>query len=114
MNEWIAERSLRLREFFDLSTDAALFAPEATQFAEGADGLKHFHIEWHVIPAADAVPLDDRYFARLYPHAARDFAGNATCYAVGSSSPADFSYIAEVEGEGEWSLLGFRVAIVPE
>jgi hypothetical protein len=40
--------------------------------------------------------------------------GNATCYAVGSNSPGDFSYINQVEGEGEWSLMGFRVALVPE
>ncbi|HEX3559348.1 MAG TPA: hypothetical protein VHU19_09085 [Pyrinomonadaceae bacterium] len=44
----------------------------------------------------------------------RDEAGNATCYAVGSNAPGDFSYIAEVEGEAEWSLAGFRVALVPE
>ncbi|PYS82796.1 MAG: hypothetical protein DMF67_11455 [Acidobacteria bacterium] len=44
----------------------------------------------------------------------RDEAGNATCYAVGSNAPGDFSFIAEVEGEAEWSLAGFRVALVPE
>jgi hypothetical protein len=40
--------------------------------------------------------------------------GNATCYAVGSNAPGDFSFINEVEGEGEWSLMGFRVALVPD
>lgn len=44
----------------------------------------------------------------------RDEQGNATCYAVGSSAPGDFSYINEIGGEGDWSLTGFRVAIVPE
>jgi hypothetical protein len=44
----------------------------------------------------------------------RDSQGNATCYAVGSNAPGDYSYINEVEGEGEWSLMGFRVALVPE
>ncbi len=44
----------------------------------------------------------------------RDEQGNATCYAVGSNAPGDFSYISEVEGEAEWSLLGFRLALVPE
>jgi hypothetical protein len=44
----------------------------------------------------------------------RDEQGNANCYAVGSNSPGDFSYINEVEGEGEWSLMGFRVALVPD
>jgi hypothetical protein len=248
----MAERTLRLREFFDLDADAKLISTDATHFElrpESAEGLGHFNIEWHVIPAADAVALDDAYFARLYPTAPRDFtrarehgpsyrarlsagheqhqgrvvgvettakprylpgnrqfygslyghdpsadpfapymgragmmngtryahnylslrefvrvinedwrarrflpdgyratvcppavcnlvgtifhpewsatetlelgfyrdaAGNATCYAVGSNGPGDFSYISEVEGESEWSLLGFRVALVPE
>ena len=44
----------------------------------------------------------------------RDEAGNATCYAVGSNAPGDFSFITEVEGEAEWALAGFRVALVPE
>ena len=44
----------------------------------------------------------------------RDEQGNATCYAVGSNAPGDFSYINEIEGEGDWSLTGFRVALVPE
>lgn len=43
-----------------------------------------------------------------------DAQGNATCYAVGSNAPGDFSYINEVEGEGDWSLMGFRIALVPE
>lgn len=42
----------------------------------------------------------------------RDEQGNATCYAVGSNGPGDFSYINEIEGEGDWSLTGFRVALV--
>jgi hypothetical protein len=44
----------------------------------------------------------------------RDAQGNATCYAVGSSTHRDFSYIRELEGETEWSLTGFRIALVPE
>lgn len=43
----------------------------------------------------------------------RDQEGNATCYAVGSNGPGDFSYLNEIEGE-DWSLMGFRVALVPE
>jgi hypothetical protein len=44
----------------------------------------------------------------------RDEKGNATCYAVGSNAPGDFSYVNEVELETDWTLLGFRVALVPE
>ncbi|MGB9179135.1 MAG: hypothetical protein WCB68_07790 [Pyrinomonadaceae bacterium] len=44
----------------------------------------------------------------------RDEAGNATCFAVGSNAPGDFSYISEIELETDWTLLGFRTAIVPE
>ena len=44
----------------------------------------------------------------------RDEQGNATCYAVGSNAPGDFSYINEVEGEAEWSLMGFRLALLPD
>jgi hypothetical protein len=44
----------------------------------------------------------------------RDEQGNATCYAVGSNAPNDFSYINEVELETDWTLLGFRTVLVPE
>ena len=248
----LEERASKLREFFELEVDAELIAPEALKLElrpEAAEGLGHFNIEWHIIPSAEAVPLDDSYMARLYPTAPRDFAkahepgagyrerivkghrqhqgqiigvettpkprylpdnrqfygtiyghdasadpfavymgragmvngtryahnylslrtfigvvnedwrarailpagyratvcppavfnlvgtifhprwsetetlemgfyrdeqGNATCYAVGSNGAGDFSFINEVEGEAEWSLMGFRVALVPE
>ncbi len=44
----------------------------------------------------------------------RDQKNNAKCYAVGSNAPDDFSYIKEVETEVDWTLLGFRTALVPE
>jgi hypothetical protein len=59
-----------------------------------------FHPEW-----SDTETLELGFY--------RDEAGNATCYAVGSNAPGDFSYLNEVEGDSEWSLLGFRVALVP-
>jgi hypothetical protein len=253
MEDWMTERTERLREFFGLNADAKLTAGDGGRIdppAEVVEGLAHFNIEWHAVPSEEAVPLDDAYFARLYPtaphdfarpreHAApsyrerftsghaqlqgrvvgvettakprylpgnrqaygtlyghdpsadpfapymgragmvngtryahnylslraflsilnedwrarrilpagyratvcppavlnlvgtlfhhewsetetlelgfyRDAAGNATCYAVGSNAPGDFSFVREVEGEAEWSLLGFRVAIIPE
>jgi hypothetical protein len=252
MAQWLEERSRKLREFFGLGADTGLTGADAGRFelrAEAEEGLRHFHMEWHVVPAAEAVPLDDAYFGRLYPTAPRDFAerrehkasyveaikaghekhqgaivavettvkprylpgnrqfygtlyghdstadplapymgragmmngtrydhdylslreflrvvnedwrarglmpanyratvcppavfnlvgtifhtewgetetlelgfyrdpsGNATCYAVGPNARGDFSHISEVEGEGEWSLMGFRLALVPD
>ena len=252
MSNWQEDRTEKLREFFRLDAGRELVAPGvAAKFElrpEVDEGLRHFRIEWHVIPAAEAVPLDDAYIARLYPSAPRDFTkkrehghnyreqllrgharhqglvvgvettpkprylpgnrqfygtpyghdatadpfaaymgragmmngtryahnylslrtflsvvnedwrvrrllpagyrvticppavfnlvgtifhrewsetetlelgfyrdeqGNATCFAVGSNAPGDFSYISEVEGEAEWSLMGFRLALVP-
>jgi len=44
----------------------------------------------------------------------RDAGGNAKCFSVGSNAPEDFSYIHEIETESDWTLLGFRTALVPE
>jgi hypothetical protein len=60
-----------------------------------------FHPEW-----SDTETLELGFY--------RDEQGNATCYAVGSNAPGDFSYVNEVEGEAEWSLMGFRLALVPD
>lgn len=59
-----------------------------------------FHPEW-----SETEPLELGFY--------RDAQGNATCFAVGSSGPGDYSYINIVEGE-EWTLMGFRLALVPE
>lgn len=249
MKDWRAEREGRIREFFGLAGGAGLGAGEVPE-QESSEGLAHFHIEWHLIPSEEALPLDNSYFERLYPTAARDFArpreghgltprerlreghrrhqgsvvgvettlkprylpgsrqfygtayghdpsadpfaaymgrsgmmngtrydhdylslrefvrvvgedwrarrilpagyrvtvcppavfnfvgtlfhpewaetetlelgfyrdeaGNAACFAVGPNGPGDFSYFSEVEGDAEWSLMGFRVALVPD
>lgn len=253
MDDWGEERARKLREFLKLDAESLLIAPDEMAALElrpeMADGLAHFNIEWHLIPSAEAVPLDDSYLSRLYPTAARDFAkphehgasrrealitghrrhqgrvigvettrkpcylpgnrqfygtayghdassdpfaaymgragmmngtryahnylslrefirvvnedwrarsllpagyrvticppavfnlvgtifhpewsatetlelgfyrdgqGNATCYAVGANAPGDFSFFNVVEGEADWSLMGFRLALVPE
>jgi hypothetical protein len=44
----------------------------------------------------------------------RDDHGNAKCYAVGSNAPNDFSYLHEIATESDWTLLGFRTALVPD
>ena len=253
MGDWMGERASALRDFFGLGPEVELAAEEGAAppelRPEAAEGLGHFNVEWHLIPSATAVPVDDAYLLRLYPSAPRDFAksrehgpsyreriieghgrvqgrvigvettpkpcylpgnrqfygspyghdssadpfapymgragmmngtryahnylslraflrvvsddwrarqllpagyraticppavfnligtlfhaewsqtetlemgfyrdaqGNATCYAVGSNAPGDFSYIDEVEGDAEWSLMGFRLALLPE
>jgi hypothetical protein len=76
MNNWMEERAERLREVFELARDAELIGQDAAKFElqpEVIDGLARFDIEWHVIPSAEAVPLDDAYLSRLYPLAARGF-----------------------------------------
>lgn len=60
-----------------------------------------FHPEW-----AETESLELGFYL--------DREGNATCYAVGPNAPGDFSFVAEVESEGDWSLTGFRLALVPE
>ena len=252
MDNWLEERTNRLREAFKLKPEAQLLATDAAELerlSRLSEPLSFFNIEWHIIPAEEAVPLDDAYLSRFYPmaprgfkeprdHAAsyrdsivnghakhqgriigvestqkprylpgnrqfygtpygfdasidpfafymgragmtnatrfnhnylslreflrvvnedwrarkvlpegyrlticppavfnligsifhpqwsesetlelgfyRDEQGNATCYAVGSNQPGDFSYISEVELETDWTLLGFRTALVPE
>jgi hypothetical protein len=77
MADWMTERAERLREFFGLNADAKLTAGDGALGAPPAEvieGLARFNIEWHAVPAEEAVPLDDAYFARLYPTAPHDFA----------------------------------------
>ena len=75
MAVWSEERAERLREFFGLGRDAELLAPEARGFEppEESGGLCHFQIEWHVVPSAETLPLDEAYAARLYSAASREF-----------------------------------------
>ena len=73
MNEWIGDREKRLREFFNLNDDTNLIAPEAKEnfnvSEQIAKHLERFNIEWHIIPSAEAVPIDTNdYRARLYPN----------------------------------------------
>lgn len=43
----------------------------------------------------------------------RDAHGNAYCFEVGSNAPGDFSFVRALETDSEWTLLGFRTALVP-
>lgn len=59
-----------------------------------------FHQEW-----SETTPLELTAY--------RDAHRNAVCFAVGSLAPGDFSYVQRVETDADWTLLGFRAAIVP-
>jgi len=77
MNEWISEREKRLREFFGLSESVNLIAPEAREnfnvSEQTARHLERFNIEWHIVPAEDAVPIETNdYRSRLYPNLTLD------------------------------------------
>ena len=72
MNDWIAERENKLREFFELDFKTELISREAAEsFAVSvtvAEHLQKFNIEWHIIPSAETVHIDtEDYRARLYP-----------------------------------------------
>jgi hypothetical protein len=76
MATWILEEVGKLRDFFELDKGVELIGPEAAKFElkpETVEALRHFNIEWHIIPSADAVALNDSYFSRLYPSRTRDF-----------------------------------------
>lgn len=76
ISDLIEERTKRLRDFFELGAQVQLIAPEAHKFdlpPASVERLSHFNIEWHVIPEAQALPMDDAYLSRLYPLAPRDF-----------------------------------------
>jgi hypothetical protein len=59
-----------------------------------------FHPEW-----SETESLELGYY--------RDSHGNAICYAVGCNAPGDFSLVHQIETDSDWTLLGFRLALVP-
>jgi len=70
------EREATLRQFFALAPNVPLRredAPIPDVSSTVAAHLARFNLEWHIIPAADAVPLDEKYFTRLYPTRPRTF-----------------------------------------
>jgi hypothetical protein len=76
LDERTEEKAAKLREFFGLGRDAELLAPDVLGpelRREVLEGLARFNIEWHVVPRAEDVPLDEAYFRKLYPRAPRDF-----------------------------------------
>lgn len=77
MLEELHEREITLRQYFRLAPDVPLLRPDAEQPTIAptmAAHLHRFNIEWHIIPSAEAVPVNDEYVARLYPTRSRAFA----------------------------------------
>lgn len=76
MGNWMDERASRLREVLELSGDTGLLAPgtvEPELSDEVSEQLAFFNMEWHIIPSAEALPMDERYLQRFYPQAQRGF-----------------------------------------
>jgi hypothetical protein len=76
MDNWLEERAGKLREAFKLKPETQLLTPDAAppeQLSQVSEPLAFFNIEWHIIPAEEAVPLDDSYLSRFYPMAPRGF-----------------------------------------
>lgn len=72
MHDWIEERERRLREVFGLASKTELISRDVVEAFEVtppvAAHLARFNIEWHIVPAADAISVeDDAYRQRLYP-----------------------------------------------
>src|SRR4051794_18810288 len=72
MNDWLEQRSNRLREFFGLNADRNLISSQQDPHIELTESvaahLAQFNLEWHVIPSEDAVSVEhELYRERLYP-----------------------------------------------
>jgi len=102
-----AHNYLSLREFIDVVNRdwrARGFMPDGYRLTICPPGVFNlvgtvFHPEW-----SETESLELGFY--------RDEHDNATCYAVGSNGPGDFSYIHEVETDSDWTLLGFRTVLV--
>jgi hypothetical protein len=73
MTSWIEERIERYREFFGVDSSVNLLPPNAPHFelTPETEALRHFNIEWHFVPCANAIAFDDAYLKRFYPTAIR-------------------------------------------
>ncbi|MCP9494962.1 MAG: hypothetical protein MSG64_10980 [Pyrinomonadaceae bacterium MAG19_C2-C3] len=76
--DWLMTRTRTLREFFKLNEDDSLITTEDDEAQlevtrKSADYLETFNLEWHVLPSDNVLPMNDAYFARMYPNARRDF-----------------------------------------
>ena len=111
MQNWIADREKHLREFFNLKTETKLISPEiADTFdisAPVAAHLERFNIEWHIIPSAEAVPIDTAdYRSRLYPYIKLD----SSDYKKSSSYKAVMNGHERHQGQ----IIGIETTIKPK
>ncbi len=113
MNDWIAERENKLREFFELESKTELISPEiAGSFdvsEQIAEHLEKFNIEWHVIPSAETVHIDTPdYRKRLYP--AMRFDHSNSDYRKSSSYRA----IMEGHRRHQGRIIGIETTLKPK
>jgi hypothetical protein len=110
MNGSLDERAEKLRETFGLGPTAELLSPEVrtSELSEPlAEHLAYFNIEWHIIPSADAVALDDSYMARFYRMAPRDFTNRR------EHSPSYREAIASGHRQHQGRIIGVEATVKP-
>jgi hypothetical protein len=110
MNNRMHERAKRLRDFFELGADAELITQEAAKFEpapSAAEGLSHFNIEWHLVPSAEALPINDAYRSRLYPMASRDFTR------AREHGPSYLERLREGHGQHQGQVIGVETTAKP-
>ncbi len=76
--DWLTARTRTLRDFFKLNEDDSLITTEDDErrlevTRKSASYLESFNLEWHAPPSDNLLPLNDAYFARMYPNARCDF-----------------------------------------
>ncbi len=74
-SEWIVERQMKLSEFFELGVETKMletdFIPKLSP--EMQHNFTRCNLEWHLVPSQESVPLDEKYFEKLYPLRPYDF-----------------------------------------
>ena len=76
VRDQVEQRAEKLKDFFGLAVSEDLITTPLAKLVlspEVAEHLAQFNIEWHLIPPANLIPLDDAYLARLYPMRSKDF-----------------------------------------
>lgn len=113
MNNWIADREEKLREFFVLAGETELIRREVAESFDVApkiaEHLERFNIEWHVIPSAEIVPIDTPdYRSRLYPALRFDASNNDY------KQTASYRAVMDGHRRHQGKIIGIETTIKPK